>query len=235
MGAANQAQKPGDAPVQADKSVKDAGAQNDEQSAASTGSLPEESEVQTLQAEVEALKAQLKDQAEKSKADLERMARAAAESDNRRKRAEADVERERKYGNEKLLKALLPVVDSLELAMQHIDKADEALKPTYDGISNTMSLFLKELGEFGVTREDPQGKPFDPTRHQAISMVESAEVGNNCVLSVMQKGFILNGRVVRPAMVVVAKNSNEPKKPVNGQEKSDTEDKTQGKTINIEA
>lgn len=200
------------------------------------GELPEDSQIQSLQAEIEALKGQLKDQADKARADLERMARAAAESDNRRKRAEADVERERKYGNEKLLKALLPVVDSLELAMQHIDKNSEAMKPTYEGISNTMRLFLKELSEFGVVREDPQGKPFDPSRHQAVSMVESTEVGNNCVLSVMQKGFILNGRVVRPAMVVVAKNSGEKQKPDSAKAAEGSgEDKKQGKTINIEA
>ncbi len=204
------------------------------QEAGAEGELPEEGEIQTLQAEVEALKAQLKDQAEKAKSDLERMARAAAESDNRRKRAEADVERERKYGNEKLLKALLPVVDSLELAMQHIDQGNEAMKSTYDGISNTMNLFLKELSNFGVVREDPKGKPFDPNKHQAISMVESTEVGNNCVLDVMQKGFILNGRVVRPAMVVVARNSGQ-KKPAKQDPAKAAEGSEQGKTINIEA
>ncbi len=229
-GAAKPSAKEEGASASPDEAVEGAAAQE----AGAEGELPEEDEIQTLQAEVEALKAQLKDQAEKAKSDLERMARAAAESDNRRKRAEADVERERKYGNEKLLKALLPVVDSLELAMQHIDQGNEAMKATYDGISNTMNLFLKELSNFGVVREDPKGKPFDPNKHQAISMVESTEVGNNCVLDVMQKGFILNGRVVRPAMVVVARNSGQ-KKPAKQDPAKAAEGSEQGKTINIEA
>ncbi len=219
---------------------QDAAAQDQEAQApqdGAEGELPEEGEIQTLQAEIEDLKGQLKDQAAKARSDLERMARAAAESDNRRKRAEADVERERKYGNERLLKAMLPVVDALELAMKHIDPSSEAMKATSDGLTNTMNLFLKTLADFGVAAEDPKGKPFDPAKHQAISMVESAAVGNNCVLDVMQKGYILNGRVVRPAMVVVARNSGqkkpEPAKDAPGDGAG--EGQSQGKTINIEA
>ena len=190
--------------------------------------------VAQLQSEVEALKAQLKETEDKARSDLDRMARAAAEAENRRKRAEADVERERKFANEKILKALLPVVDSLDLAMAHTDPNNEALKVTYEGISNTMDLFLKELEKFGVKRIDPKGQPFNPNEHQAVSMVPSNEVKPNCVLNVMQKGFSLNGRVVRPAMVIVAKApEGQPPKADDG--KKDGEQPQQGGTINLEA
>ena len=162
-------------------------------------------DVATLQSEIEALKAQLKGVEDKAKSQLSDMARAAAEADNRRKRAEADVEKERKYGNEKLLKALLPVVDSLELALQHTNKDDESNKALYEGIENTRALFLKELQSFGVEQLDPVGQPFDPNAHQAISMVPTADLAPNHVLAVMQKGYLLNGRVVRAAMVMVSK------------------------------
>lgn len=180
--------------------------------------------VAQLQSDLAALQAQLKSEQEQAKAALESMARAAAESDNRRKRAEADVERERKYGNEKILKALLPVVDSLELALQHTDKNNELLKGLYEGVENTLSLFLKELNKFGVEQLNPVGEPFDPNLHQAVTMLPSNEVKPNHVLSVMQKGFVLNGRMVRPAMVAVAKATEPAKK-----------DETQQNTVNLEA
>lgn len=180
--------------------------------------------VAQLQSELAALQAQLKSEQEQAKAALESMARAAAESDNRRKRAEADVERERKYGNEKILKAMLPVVDSLELALQHTDKNNELLKGLYEGVENTLSLFLKELNKFGVAQLNPVGEPFDPNLHQAVTMLPSNEVKPNHVLSVLQKGFVLNGRVVRPAMVAVAKATEPVKK-----------DEAQQNTVNLEA
>ena len=180
--------------------------------------------VAQLQSDLAALQAQLKSEQEQAKAALESMARAAAESDNRRKRAEADVELERKYGNEKILKALLPVVDSLELALQHTDKNNELLKGLYEGVENTLSLFLKELNKFGVEQLNPVGEPFDPNLHQAVTMLPSNEVIPNHVLSVMQKGCVLNGRVVRPAMVAVAKATEPAKK-----------DETQQNTVNLEA
>lgn len=202
--------------LDAAKAEAEQAVENGQENTADAGVEPQEQDpVAALQSEVAALQAQLKEVQDKARADLESMARAAAEADNRRKRAEADVDKERKYGNEKLLKALLPVVDSLDLALEHTDKENEALKPVYEGISNTMDLFLKELKNFGVERLDPKGEPFDPNQHQAISMVPSGEVKPNCVLAVMQKGYLLNGRVVRPAMVMVAKAlpgaSEEPK------------------------
>ncbi len=198
-----------DAKVDAADTVADteekaeAAAENGDESSAESAEAA--ADVATLQSEIEALKAQLKGVEEKAKSQLSDMARAAAEADNRRKRAEADVEKERKYGNEKLLKALLPVVDSLELALQHTSRDDESSKALYEGIENTRALFLKELQSFGVEQIDPVGQPFDPNAHQAISMVPTADIAPNHVLSVMQKGYLLNGRVVRAAMVMVSR------------------------------
>ena len=161
--------------------------------------------VEELQSENMMLREQLEKAAAEHKADHEQMVRALAEAMNMKKRAEADVERERKFGNEKIIKSLLPVVDSLDLAIEHTDHANPLLKPTIEGLENTMSLFLKELKNFGVDQLNPIGQAFDPNLHQAISMVPSSDVEPNHILSVMQKGFVLNGRVVRPAMVIVAK------------------------------
>ena len=158
------------------------------------------------QVTIAALKSQLEVLAKQALSDKEKMMRAVAEADNSRKRAEADVERERKYALEKFVKALIPVVDSLDMALEAgKSKAESAEDAMVQGVEATLRLFLKELSSFGVERIDPVGEPFDPNVHQAISMVPSKDVKPNCIVSVMQKGFILNGRVVRPAMVMVAR------------------------------
>lgn len=158
------------------------------------------------QVTIAALKSQLEVLAKQALSDKEKMMRAVAEADNSRKRAEADVERERKYALEKFVKALIPVVDSLDMALEAgKSKAESAEDAMVQGVEATLRLFLKELSSFGVERIDPVGEPFDPNVHQAISMIPSKDVKPNCIVSVMQKGFILNGRVVRPAMVMVAR------------------------------
>ena len=158
------------------------------------------------QVTIAALKSQLEVLAKQALSDKEKMLRAVAEADNSRKRAEADVERERKYALEKFVKALIPVVDSLDMALEAgKSKAENAEDAMVQGVEATLRLFLKELSSFGVERINPVGEPFDPNVHQAISMVPSKDVKPNCIVSVMQKGFILNGRVVRPAMVMVAR------------------------------
>ncbi len=158
-----------------------------------------------LQEEVTQLKGMMDMLKQAMATEHDKMLRAVAEADNVRKRAEQDVDRERKYALEKFVRALLPVYDALEKALEFSDRNNEATKATIDGVENTLTLFLKELGNFGVQLEDPTGKPFDPNFHQAISMVPSTDVPNNHVLNTVQKGFLLNGRVVRAAMVIVAK------------------------------
>ena len=152
------------------------------------------------------------DPLEEIKAELQRaqedMLRAAAEAQNARRRADQDVEKARKFALERFVADLLPVVDNLERAMSTIDQDDDALKSVYEGIELTYKSFQDSLGRHQVMVVDPMGEPFDPEVHQAMSMVPNADVEPNTVIDVFQKGYVLNGRLVRPAMVVVAKSAD---------------------------
>ncbi len=135
----------------------------------------------------------------------DRALRAVAEMENLRRRAAQDVEKAHKFALEKFAGELLPVIDNLERALELADKDNEALKPMLEGIELTLRSMLSTVAKFGVVAIDPQGEAFDPNRHQAMSMVENGQVPPNSVLAVMQKGYELNGRVIRPAMVMVTK------------------------------
>lgn len=132
----------------------------------------------------------------------EQALRAAAEAQNVRRRAEQDVEKVRRFALEKFVKELLPVVDSLEKALEAMQ--DGASETHREGVSMTLKLQLDVLDKFGVEVIEPQGEPFDPQYHEAMTMVPSPDVEPNTVIDVMQKGYLLNGRLVRPAMVVVS-------------------------------
>lgn len=131
--------------------------------------------------------------------------RAQAEIQNMRRRAEQDVEKARKFALEKFTGELLPVVDSLERAIESCQSEDEATKALREGVEMTLKLLLDGMGKFNVEMVDPQGEAFNPEHHQAMSMVEAPDAQPNTVVAVMQKGYLLNGRLVRPAMVMVAK------------------------------
>ncbi|SDL86660.1 molecular chaperone GrpE [Modicisalibacter muralis] len=152
-------------------------------------------EAEVLAARVEELEqavAEAKDQA----------LRAAAEVQNVRRRAEQDVDKARKFALEKFVKELLPVIDSLEKALDAM--GEDASEVHREGVSMTLKLQLDTLGKFGVEAVEPQGEPFDPQYHEAMAMVPNPELEPNTVMDVMQKGYLLNGRLVRPAMVVVS-------------------------------
>lgn len=131
--------------------------------------------------------------------------RTQAEMQNLRRRSERDVENAHKYALEKFVGELLPVVDNLERALQAIDQNDESLKALTEGVELTLKSFQDVLVRYKVEPIDPKGQPFDPEFHQAMSMLEMPEEVPNTVVDVFQKGYTLNGRLVRPAMVVVAK------------------------------
>ncbi|MFC4878102.1 nucleotide exchange factor GrpE [Microbulbifer halophilus] len=131
--------------------------------------------------------------------------RAQAEAQNARHRAQQDVEKAHKFGVEKLLQDLLPVVDNLERALSTIDTDDEANKAIVEGIELTHKSFVDTLAKYSVEAVDPAGEPFDPELHQAMTQVPNGDVEPNTVLEVFQKGYRLHGRLVRPAMVVVSK------------------------------
>jgi molecular chaperone GrpE len=131
--------------------------------------------------------------------------RAAADAQNVRRRAEQDVEKARKFALEQFARELLPVVDNLERALEATAGQDAAVKPIAEGVELTLKSFLDALKKFNIATVDPQGEPFDPNLHQAMSMVANAAVEPNSVIAVMQKGYTLNGRLLRPAMVMISK------------------------------
>lgn len=131
--------------------------------------------------------------------------RAKAESENARRRSELEIDKARKFALEKFAGELLPVVDNLERATQAADSENEAVKPLLEGVELTQKSFLTTFDKFGLKIIDPQGEIFNPELHQAMSMQENEELPPNTVMAVMQKGYSLNGRLLRPAMVMVSR------------------------------
>lgn len=145
----------------------------------------------------------------KLQSDIERLndrtLRAQADAQNVKRRAEQEMEKARKYALERFAGELLPVVDNLERALEAASGDDEAIKPIAEGVELTLKSFQDVLRKFQVEPVDPVGEPFDPQRHQAMSLIDNPDAEPNTVLAVMQKGYTLNERLLRPAMVVVSK------------------------------
>ena len=129
--------------------------------------------------------------------------RVAAEQENIRKRAARDIEQAHRFALEKFAQELLPVRDSLELAVANAGKADSA--SLVAGQEATLKLLARAFDRFSIVGVEPNGEPFDPQRHEAIAMRESNSAEPQSVLEVVQRGYELNGRLLRPARVVVAK------------------------------
>lgn len=140
-----------------------------------------------------------------TKNEKEAMLRARAEIDNVRRRVEADVEKAHKFALEKFSAALLPVIDNLERALELTDRSNSELAPTIEGVELTLKSLLDAVNKFGVQAVDQDNVPFNPDVHEAMSMVPSPDHAPNHVMSVIQKGYTLNGRLIRPAMVIVSK------------------------------
>ena len=134
----------------------------------------------------------------------EQLLREQAEMQNVRRRAQRDVESAHKFALEKFATELLSVVDNLERAIGAIDAEDDSQKAVAEGLELTLKNFVDVLIKRSVEPVDPEGQPFDADLHQAVSMVPNAEVEPNTVINVFQKGYTLNGRLIRPAMVVVS-------------------------------
>jgi molecular chaperone GrpE len=134
--------------------------------------------------------------------------RAQAEIENIRRRSQRDVENAHKFALERFGNDLLPVVDSLERAVDSARSTERhgAVAAIADGVELSLKLFVDTLARSNLIQVDPVGEPFDPKAHQAVSMVESDTAEPGSVLQVLQKGYTLNGRLVRPAMVIVAKS-----------------------------
>ena len=160
---------------------------------AENGNIASENDVEQLKAELALAK--------------EQALRANAEMQNIRRRAEQDVEKAHKFGLEKFVNDMLPVVDNLERAIQAAGAEGAEIASVVEGVELTLKTLVDGLKRHQVVPVDPEGEPFDPQLHQAMSMVAQPDVEPNTVINVFQKGYTLHGRLVRPAMVVVSKNS----------------------------
>jgi molecular chaperone GrpE len=136
----------------------------------------------------------------------ERLLRCAAEIENLKKRQEKEKAELLQFANENLIKELLPVVDNLELALEHGRQLD-APTPLLEGLELVHQGFLKALTRFGVTPIACVGQPFDPTFHNAVMQEETTDAADCTILKELQKGYLLQSRLLRPAMVVVARNT----------------------------
>ena len=149
----------------------------------------------------EARIAALKQEVDKAK---DQALRAVADAQNARRRAEQEAEKARKFALERFVKELLPVVDTLEKALESMQ--EDASQVHREGVEMTLKMQLSALEKFGVKQLDPQGAAFDPQFHEAMTQVPNPHLEPNTVMDVLQKGYTLNERLVRPAMVVVSKS-----------------------------
>lgn len=174
-----------------------------EETAAVEDVVPEHAE--DIDTEAEPLEQQLSQAQETIKDYWEQMMRLRAEIENNRKRALRDIEAAHKFAVKSFVESLLPVIDSMEMGQIASQAETATLESINEGTALTMDMFIQALEKHGLQQIDPKGEKFDPERHQAITMIEDKTVSSNSVIKVMQKGFVLNERLVRPAMVVVAK------------------------------
>lgn len=175
-----------------------------EQTEQAPADLQENAEIDPLVAANERIQSLEAYIAEADKREQDIALRARAEIENIRRRTEQDVEKAHKFALEKFSKELLNVVDNLERALQALEGADESSKALAEGVELTHKGLVSTLTNFGVVAVGNIGEAFDPELHQAISMQPAENIEPNHISSVMQKGYTLHGRVIRPAMVMVA-------------------------------
>lgn len=145
---------------------------------------------------------------QKNSEQWERILRMQAEADNASRRAEREVANAHKYAIDKFVGELLPIVDSLELCIANESTADQATASVVEGVQMTLNMFYAAMEKFGIEQVNPISEPFNPEYQQAISVQFDPKLKPGTVLSVLQKGYTLNNRLVRPALVVVSKAEN---------------------------
>lgn len=151
---------------------------------------------------------QIKQAQQKSEENWELLLRTKADMENLRRRTQKDLENAHKYGIEKLVRDLLPVMDGMELGLASEETSVESLR---EGMNLTVNMVNQLFEKFNIEAVNPIDTTFDPDLHQAMTMQPTDEVEPNTVISVMQKGYLLNGRLIRPAMVIVSKAVEEEK------------------------
>jgi molecular chaperone GrpE len=177
--------------------------------AAAPAAEPQSSEVDELKAQLELSMTKGRELMGKVKDEHEKMLRAVADLENYKKRAQKEKEDLQKFGNEKLLKDFLPVVDNFDRALEHARQSGD-LESLKKGVEMIRKLFEDTLAKHGVKSFASKGQPFDPNRHEAMSAAETDELPPNHVFSEYLRGFLLNDRLVRPALVVVSKAKSAP-------------------------
>lgn len=155
--------------------------------------------------DLDSLRGRLADAEAKAAENWDKALRATAELENVRRRVERESAQAQKYALERILGELIAVNDSLELGLKAVEGQHPETRKHLEGLQLTHKQLWAALERYGVSQIDPHGQPFNPELHEAVSMLESAEIAPNHVLSVMQKGYKLHERLLRPAMVVVAK------------------------------
>jgi molecular chaperone GrpE len=170
-------------------------------------SIPQVAEQETEQVEngrITELEKTVAEKEAEAAGNWDRFVRERADLENYRKRVQKEKEEIQKYGNETLIMEILPAVDNMERALAHTQP--DSQDPVITGVRMTLDMLLSSLKKFGVSALDtPEGTPFDPALHQAMSQVDKEGLSSNCIVDVFQKGYMLNERLLRPAMVTVAK------------------------------
>ncbi len=172
-------------------------------------SEPTETPPEELPTDPEELQNLVVQKTQEAKENYDRVLRLAAELDNLKKRQERELSEVRQFANENLLRELLPVLDNLERALEH-GRQNETPEALMEGLDLVYQDFLKVLGRFGITPLDSVGERFNPTYHHAVMEEEAPEVEDQTVLKELQKGYLLQNRLLRPAMVVVSRNTAQP-------------------------
>ncbi|WP_157733259.1 nucleotide exchange factor GrpE [Vibrio anguillarum] len=165
----------------------------------------EQAEVDEKESQIAQLEAALLSSEAKIQEQKDSVLRAKAEVENMRRRSEQEIDKARKYALSRFAEELLPVLDNLERTIQAADAENEVVKPLVEGVDLTHKTFIGVVEKFGLKEINPEGETFNPELHQAMSIQESPDHEPNTVMFVMQKGYELNGRVIRPAMVMVSK------------------------------
>ncbi len=166
---------------------------------------PEDAAVETEEISLESLQKELTQTRKKAEQNLDKAVRAQAEMENLRRRTQKDLENAHKFALEKFTKEIITVIDSLELGIQASTGDNPEVVKLREGSELTLKQFESVFAKFNIEAINPVGEAFNPEHHQAMSMQPSEEFAPNTVMNVFQKGYLLNGRLIRPAMVVVAK------------------------------
>jgi len=166
-------------------------------------------EPEATDARIQELEEKLQEAEAKAEENWNQYLRARADMDNTRRRLEKDVEQARRQGLEKLAGELLPVKDSLEMGLAASQEANADVAKLNEGMELTLKMLTQAMEKFDIAEVDPMGQKFDPERHEAMATQPSAEHAPNTVIHVLQKGYLLNDRLLRPAMVIVSKEAHQ--------------------------